>query len=284
MAKILDKLLRSIIPSTAILSHSKLFGFVHAVAEFLPRRAIRLFTDAPLPPGRLIVRIGVGNTILRPHLWYLTSSAHYWMYYMSRGSVSLDSIIVDVGSGVGRSAVALRDFRYHDARFTGHYFGFDVDAEMVDWCQRNFPSDRFTFTQVDVPNRLYNESGTNQRALLNIGDAAGRVDFIFSQSLLTHLLEDDVRHNLSEAHRLLRPGGVLAMTFFCMEDLKERNLLGGRWRFQHRVGDAYVENPKHPEAAVGYQRQWMLDACRGAGFSEVGTELPDFQTTVYAIK
>ncbi len=279
-----ETFVRSIVPSTAVLSRWPGFTAFLSVAEVIPRSFIRFFTKAPVPPTKYIVRIGVGNFFWRPHYWYLTSSFGMWMYYLSNGYVRLDSTIVDIGSGSGRSAAGLRDCEYHGVGFTGHYFGFDVDKDMVAWCSKNFPADRFTFKAVESRNKVYSPDAKEEMPSLDIGEQIGNADLVFSQSLFTHLLEQDLKHYIAESFRVLKPGGVMAMTFFCLEDLKDQGLIGGRWTFRHRMGAAYVENEDFPEAAVAYERDWILSACKEAGFSEVSTPLPSFQTTLIAVK
>ena len=280
----LDKLVRKVFPSTATLSRSAPFQVLIAIADFFNRRVMRYFTKSPLPPLKYIVRIGVGNTVFRPHHWYLTSSNAMWLYFFSKGYASSSSIILDIGSGVGRSAVGLRDFQYHGAAFEGHYHGVDVDEEMVVWCRDNFPKERFSFTLVDAKSSIYLPDGANTDTKLDVGTDEGAVDFVFSQSLFTHLLEDDLRNYLAQSFRVMGPGGVIAMTFFCIDDLRDLNILGGRWTFKHRAGAAYLENEKYPEAAVAYDRDWIVKAFETAGFTAVRTELPDFQSTIVGVK
>jgi hypothetical protein len=76
----------------------------------------------------------------------------------------------------------------------------------------------------------------------------------------------------------------MAMTFFCMDDLRSLNLLGGRWSFAHRRDAAYIENERYPEAAVAYDKSWMEELCRKAGFGQVQTILPAYQSTVFCVK
>jgi hypothetical protein len=45
-------------------------------------------------------------------------------------------------------------------------------------------------------------------------------------------------------------------------------LLGGRWTFEHRVQNAFVENQQYPEAAVGYARDFLVKTAREAGFPD----------------
>ncbi|CAA9311266.1 MAG: hypothetical protein AVDCRST_MAG68-1234 [uncultured Gemmatimonadetes bacterium] len=279
----LDRLLRKLVPSTAILSRSAPGALALAATDLVARPLLRVFTSRPVPPLRYIVRTGVSNSIFFPHDYYLTSSGNTWMYFFATGAARLDSTIVDIGSGVGRTAVALRDFHYHGVKFTGTYHGFDVDRDMVEWCSRNFPGDRFRFHWVDAGSTVYNPGGVRDlHPALSV--ESGSVDLVYSHSLFSHLLEDDIQAYLAEGYRVLRPGGVLLMTFFCLEDMEELQLLGGRWTFRHTVGAARVENQKYPESAVAYPREWMMEAARRQGFSSVEVILPAHQSTLRCVK
>lgn len=278
--KRLDRWARRLVPSTAVLSRSAAFRVLGAVSDAALRPLWRVWTRQPLPPLAAIVRTGVGNSILFPHHYYLTAGYHVWMHFLAHGYARLDSRVVDIGSGVGKSAVALRDYHYLGERFTGSYRGFDVDPEMVAWCRAHFPADRFRFTHVDVRSAVYNPAGGARAPRLDVED--GDADLVFSQSLFSHLLEDDLRHYLAESRRMLRPGGWMLMTFFCIDDLRALGLLGGRWSFHHRRGPAWVESLAYPESAVAYEREWMLAAARDAGFAHAEVTLPSYQSTLAA--
>lgn len=260
------RLLRRIVPSTALLSRSAAFGVVSRGVDLVALPAWRLITPQRLPPLRYMVRTGVGNNVLFPHYYYLTAGADLWTFILGNGYATLDSTVVDIGSGVGKAALTLRDFDYLGNRFTGQYFGFDVDAEMVDWCATAFPSDRFHFSHVDARSAVYNPEGGTAPPQLAVAD--GAADLVIAQSLLSHLLEDDVVHYLREAHRMLRPGRRMIATVFCLDDLQAQGNLGGRWTFEHQLGAARVENPRFPESAVAYPRSWLVDSARDAGFSQ----------------
>jgi SAM-dependent methyltransferase len=279
----LDRALRKIVPSTALLSRSKLAWPVLAAVDWAARPLLRLFTRRPVPPLRYMVRTGVGNSIFFPQHYYLTASYNIWMYFFARGFARLDSRIVDIGSGVGKSAVALRDFVYVTERFTGHYHGIDVDPAMVEWSREHFDPERFRFSLVDMASSVYRPNGSGG-AKPRLDCADGSVDLVFSQSLFSHLLEDDIRHYLAESCRILRPGGRMLMTFFCLDDLEEQGLLGERWTFRHSRGAARVENDRFPESAVAYRRAFMLEEARRAGFSEARIILPWYQSTIECVR
>ena len=276
--KKLDRVLRKLVPSTALLSRSAPGAVALTATDLLTRPMLRVFNRRTVPPLRYIVRTGVANSIFFPQDYYLTSSYGTWMYFFATGVAKLDSRIVDIGSGIGKGAVALRDFHYHGIGFTGRYLGFDVDREMVEWCNRNFPAENFRFSWVDAGSTVYNPGARKEPPRLDVPD--GTVDLVYSHSLFSHLLEEDLENYVAESYRMLRPGGTMLMTFFCLDDLEALGLLGGRWTFQHTVGAAKVENARYPESAVAYSREWITDVARRVGFSSVDVILPAHQSTL----
>lgn len=279
-----NRLLRRLVPSTAALSRSFLYYPFSVVNDWTVGLASRLITKRRIPPLRYITRTGVGNNIVAPHFYYLTAGSDFWLYAFAQGWANLDSRIVDIGSGCGKGAVTLRDFKYMGEGFRGHYYGFDVDPDMVRWSQENFPANHFTFRTVDMFSKLYNPGEASKAQVRLEGCDNGSIDLVISHSLFSHLLEDDLRTYVQESARALRPGGVMAMTFFCMDDLRRLNLLGGRWTFAHRSGNAYIENLRYPEAAVGYECSWIDQVCKDAGFSKVEVRLPNYQSTLFCVK
>jgi SAM-dependent methyltransferase len=278
------KLIRRFIPSTALIARHPLFSAFSRAIDATYGRYAEWRTGVVMPPLRYMVRTGVSNNILFPHFYYATAAHSVWEYFFSQGLARLDSRIVDIGCGCGKSAVILRDFKYGSARFTGHYYGFDIDREQVEWCQGHFPAEKFTFCAVDGKSAVYGGSGRveEERALAVCEDES--IDLVFSQSLFSHLLEEDLERYLRESYRVLKPGGAMCMTFFCIEDLRKLGLLGTRWSFRNRIGRALVENVAFPEAAVAYEKAVIEDAARSAGFSFPQVILPGYQSSLLCIK
>lgn len=277
------RLLRKLVPTTVALARSPLFYPFSIASDWTVGLVARWITGRPIPPLRYMCRTGVANNIIAPHFSYLSAGVGFWVYAFEQGWVKHDSRIVDIGSGCGKSAAALRDVDYQGKRFGGHYYGYDVDAGMVEWCQKHFPAERFTFRRVEMFNSLWNPVKSEAPARLE-GCEDNTVDLVVSHSLFSHLLEPELRIYLAESARVLRAGGVMAMTFFCLEDMQGLGLIGGRWTFEHRIGNAYVETMRYPEAAVGYHKPFMEDLVRAAGFSKVEVRLPNYQSTLYAVK
>jgi SAM-dependent methyltransferase len=220
-----------------------------------------------IPPNRYRIRVGVGNQLFfnQPH--FIRYGLETWLEFFSRSLVTTSSHIVDIGCGCGRAAYGLRNL----SKFTGLYCGIDIDKEMIEWCSSNFRDDRFKFIHADIYNSVYNPNGRRGQYKIPLPDQSQ--DFVFSQSLFTHLLEDDLINYVQEAFRLSKPNGKICMSVFCLDDMKEIDILGNRWTFQHRIGyDATVESLKYPEAAVAYSRDFLLSVAEKAGFKRVEIE------------
>lgn len=215
-----------------------------------------------LPPNRMRLRVGVQNRLLFNGVQYLRTPIDCWLGAFARGHVGLDSTIVDLGCGCGRFAMPLRDMSFYGQRFRGSYIGVDVDGEMLGWCRRQFPAQRFRWIEVSMRTRTYGRESGERRAL---DIEPGSADFVVANSLFSHLLEEDFAWYLRESARVLRPGGWLYFTAFALGETRS----GGRWTFGHGMGAARVESLRYPEAAVAYERGWIEQRCAEAGFERV---------------
>jgi SAM-dependent methyltransferase len=255
----LDRLVRRLVPSLPLLTRSR----VIALLLELDRVAAIPFAEfRGLPPNRFRVRVGVGNRILFNQPLFLATGSSQAARLFALDLASPDSAILDLGSGCGRLALALRD----GGIYNGTYTGIDADREMVRWCQRNLAGPNFNFLHADVFNRVYNPTGKRAAYPLPVEDHSQ--DLLTSSSLFSHLLEAELEHYLSEGLRVLAGRGKMAMTFFCLEDMAAHGELGGRWTFPHRIGRSRVQDRRYPEAAVAYEREFLLDAAKSAGFEE----------------
>ena len=114
-------------------------------------------------------------------------------YYLLRSRGLRDEhLVVDVGCGSGRLACQLAPFP------NLRYIGSDVVPRLLtyatDLCRR--PDWKFVHTD-----------GTK------IPCADGMADFVCFFSVFTHLPQEDIYRYFREAHRILKPGGLLVMSF-----------------------------------------------------------------------
>lgn len=122
-----------------------------------------------------------------------------------------EDAVLDVGSGIGRTAVALTEY----LTSKGKYEGFDVVEKGVKWCNKKITKDfpNFNFLYVPLNNDLYNKSkGESQNFKFPYEDASFNKVFLFS--VFTHMPVEEIGHYLCEIKRILKPGGLCLSTFF----------------------------------------------------------------------
>lgn len=175
----------------------------------------------------------------------------------------MDSTIVDIGCGCGKFAHHFRDYQFNGETFRGKYIGIDIDPEMLDWDRRHFDAERFEFHQSSHASKVYNADGADEIYTLPI--PSDTVNFVFSSSLFTHLLEREINNYMSESFRVLVPGGIMAMNCFLMD--YPPPTMGGRHTFRHKIGEAFVESLKLPEAAVAFNSSYLFDLAAKIGFA-----------------
>lgn len=184
------------------------------------------------------------------------------------GGLTPQSRVLDVGCGVGRFAVALTEFLDD-----GAYDGTDVVAESIDWCSSaitpEFPS--FRFHLIEAKNEHYAPEHSASASQVPFAFEDASFDFVFSNSLYTHLLEEATVHYLREMARVLKPGGRMLSTIFLLDESARRSVASGGsangWTLAHRIGEAHVEKADNPEAVVAYDEAFIAECVEAAGMT-----------------
>lgn len=142
------------------------------------------------------------------------------------GLKSTDSVL-DIGSGIGRTAIALTDVLGKE----GSYEGFDVVELGVKWCKKRISKayPNFNFTFVPLFNDLYNTESIKATDF-NFPYPDNHFDVVYSFSVFTHMGVDEIAHYLKETRRVLKPGGKCLSTFFTYNDQNE-NFVASNERF-----------------------------------------------------
>src|SRR5262245_56241811 len=106
----------------------------------------------PEPPRRLVSRVGGGD--------YRVVGRALFDMLVEHGRLCATDRVLDIGCGVGRLAAPLTEYLGKE----GGYEGFDIDPELVAWCERNITRrhPRFRFRHVSVRNDLYNPDGSQR--------------------------------------------------------------------------------------------------------------------------
>jgi len=174
--------------------------------------------------------------------------------------------VLDVGCGVGRFAVALSG--YLDER--GRYVGLDTAQESIALCNRWIASKLpgFSFVWADVFNTNYNRGADVAASQYRFPFEDDGFDFVFSNSLFTHLVPDDTRNYFGEIGRVLKPNGRTLNTIFLLneESLELMDREDSPNRAPHAFGAlARVKKPETPEAWIAFDEGFVRDAHEAAG-------------------
>lgn len=156
------------------------------------------------------IYIGSGN--------FIAQGKHHLELLKEHIYLSPNDAVLDVGSGIGRTAVALTQHLNPN----GKYEGFDVVEKGVSWCNKKINKDfpNFNFIYVPLKNDLYNNCKEEaQDFKFPYEDNTFNKVFLFS--VFTHMTVDDISHYLSEIKRVMKPGGLCLFTCFTYNNLNE---------------------------------------------------------------
>jgi SAM-dependent methyltransferase len=175
-------------------------------------------------------------------------------YLQALADLKSSDRVLDIGCGVGRVARVLA----RELQPPGSYDGFDIVPESVSWCQRHYRRTRapFRFTHADVRNTAYNPNGLHDAVDYEFPYASASFDLVIAISVFTHLLPASADRYLSEARRVLAPGGRVFLTCFLLTDAPAP---APAFDFQPIDEGAAVANPDVPEAAVAYSEHGLRE-------------------------
>jgi len=160
--------------------------------------------DPALPPHRYR-RVGAGDFRLMGR----------WLAdLLVRNGLQPDHRVLDIGCGIGRVALALTDVLSPAAT----YDGFDVDGRAVRWAAEHITPrhPNFRFVHANISARRHERQAVPATEFRFPWPDAS-FDFAFATSVFTHLEMNAARHYVAEAHRVLRPGGLLVATIFLFD-------------------------------------------------------------------
>jgi ubiquinone/menaquinone biosynthesis C-methylase UbiE len=157
--------------------------------------------------------------------------------------------VLDIGSGVGRTAIALTEYLNEK----GGYCGFDAVEEGVKWCNKTIGKDfsNFKFDYVPLDNDLYNKSDIKADDFVFQYEDE-QFDKVFLFSVFTHMMVNEIENYLKEIKRVLKPGGMCFTTLFYYNEENENYI-------------ASMENFNFPVAKDGYRL--MSDKVKSANIA-----------------
>ncbi len=209
--------------------------------------------DPELPPLRKSF-VGAGD--------FRATGRHLAELVARLGDLEPGHRVLDIGCGIGRVALALT----RHLGPGGSYEGFDVVPASIRWCRRHITGrdPRFRFTRAAVYNSEYNRRGVPATSFrFPYPDAD--FDLAFATSVFTHLAVEETAHYLSEAARVLAPGGRLVASFLLLDERFARATPAPGFelpvvRERHRLMDA-----ANPAAAIALEVGLARELVTAAG-------------------
>jgi SAM-dependent methyltransferase len=177
----------------------------------------------------------------------------------------------DLGCGCGLLELAL-----HDLGWRGRLIGTDIHGPCIDWARKRLATrfDGHRFIHMDVFNAAYSPRGrSSARDWLGRFDESG-FDVVVAKSFFTHVLPDELGVYLEQIAGRLRAGGTALLSFFLLSEEQALAAESGRSRLSFHPyaeeGRCAVRSPWAPTAAVAYERGYLTDRFRSAGFAMDG--------------
>jgi len=181
------------------------------------------------------------------------------------GGLRATDIVLDVGCGIGRQAVALTQF----LTYPGRYDGIDIVAHGISWCRTQISSryPSFQFYYSDIFNKEYNPKGKIRAKDYRFPFADATYNFIFLTSVFTHMLPEDVENYVAEIARVLKVDGRCFATFFLLNEESRRLMAEGQsvLDYKHDCGVYRVVSTQVPELSVAYDEAFVLQLFRKYG-------------------
>lgn len=185
-------------------------------------------------------------------------------------NIQPDHDLLDIGSGIGRTAVRLTQFLNTE----GSYEGFDVVQKGVDWCQKKISPDfpNFKFQYVPLHNDLYNTNSQKANEF-TFPYAKEKFDIAFLFSVFTHMRIEEIGHYFQEISRVLKPGGqCLATCFIYNTDFESTIATRDSFGFPH-AGDGFRLMDKQVTGAnIAIAESKLDDMIFRAGLRKVAFE------------
>jgi SAM-dependent methyltransferase len=215
-----------------------------------------------LTPSRDMIRLGGHGGNLTT---FRLEGRRQLRYCVDLGDLKPNGAMLEVGSGMGRLAAALT--RYLNK--TGKYEGLDVNKAGVGWCQKvitpRFPN--FRFHLVDVFNSGYNPSGKTKQSEYEFPCGSGSFDLVYSYSVFTHMILDDIAQYLSEMSRVLKTDGICINTFLLLNAESLRLIQTGQSSFdpKFQLGLSRFAEKDLPESTIAHDEAEVRSAYSSTG-------------------
>lgn len=221
--------------------------------------------DGELKPGRGDIYVGSGD--------FLAHGKGQVGFLLKYTNLQPESHVLDVGSGIGRTAVPLAAFLKDE----GTYEGFDVVEKGVQWCKDNISKKHpnFSFTYVPVSNDLYNSLDRSANAF-QFPYADDAFDLVFLFSVFSHMQVDEIENYLRQISRVLKKNGKCFFTCFTYNEQSEAAVASQEgFNFPHKKMNYRLMDSAVKNANIAIEYSYLRGIIERSGLS-VASYVPGF--------
>jgi SAM-dependent methyltransferase len=197
---------------------------------------------------------------------FKTSGENFMSYFKDIVKLSPNAFVLDIGCGIGRSAVPLTKHLSQQ----GEYQGFDIIKEGINWCTSNISTKypNFHFQLADIHNRSYHPEGKHNASSYTFPFPDNYFDFAFSVSVFTHLVTADTENYFTQISRTLKPGGKCLNTFFILNDETKKLIANNKSTldFSYECEGYTTISKSEPEKAIAYNESYLRNLHEKNGF------------------
>ncbi len=252
----------------------KLYYLLPAKMRFVARRALFLPIDlwdswtgkrADMVPPKGMIFTGSGD--------FVEQGKRLLELFKDIGGLQPDHRVLDIGSGIGRSALPLTSFLTDK----GSYQGFDPIEKGIVWCKKNISSrySNFKFDYIPLKNDLYRDDGASA-ANFKFPYADNSFDFVILTSVFSHMVSDEVQNYLKEIERVISPSGIVFSTFFILDKESTSRSERSSFKFLYPDGDHWLMDAKVISANVAYEKEILFEKIIASAQLKVDKFYPGF--------
>ncbi len=207
-------------------------------------------TDPSMPSRSQAFIYGFAGHDLRNH--FAIAGQTFVAYFKELGHLQPNHAVLEIGSGIGRMALAL----IPNLEAEGRYVGMDIVPDGIAWCQEHISTEHpnFQFQLIDIYNKMYNPKGHGKAADYRFPFEAETFDLVFLVSVFTHMLPAELENYLAEIARMLKKDGRCLITYFLLNDESRGLIEAGKnpIPMEYRTAEFWARNRHVPEEAIAF--------------------------------